>query len=328
MMKKSVLACLFASALLSLSAQGAEKIRMGVVVKIGGIPWFNAMEAGIKSEAAKRGIDAWQVGPTAADPALQVRAIEDLIAQKVDVIGVVPNDAKVLEPVLKRAQAAGIKVIVHESPGQKFADWDFELVDAKDHGINHMKALAACMKEQGKYAVYVGSLTVPLHNLWADSAIDYQKAHYPKMEMVADKFGVAESLDDTMRTTNDLMAKYPDLKGIVAFGSQGPIGAGRAVMNRGKTKDICVLGPFSPGQGASLVNRGAIRGGFIWNPMVAGEVFVRVADMLEKGEKITDGMTIEGMGKVKVDEATRTILGNETESLDKANLPKLVKMGL
>ncbi|MBE1043441.1 autoinducer 2 ABC transporter substrate-binding protein, partial [Escherichia coli] len=42
---------------------------MGVVVKIGGIPWFNAMEAGIKSEGAKRGIDAWMVGPTAADPA-------------------------------------------------------------------------------------------------------------------------------------------------------------------------------------------------------------------------------------------------------------------
>ncbi len=123
-MKKSVLVGLFASLLLSVSAQAADKLKMGVVVKIGGIPWFNAMEAGIKSESAKRGIDAWMVGPTAADPALQVRAIEDLIAQKVDIIGVVPNDARVLEPVLKRAQEAGIKVIVHESPGQKYADWD------------------------------------------------------------------------------------------------------------------------------------------------------------------------------------------------------------
>ena len=35
---------------------------------------------------------------------LQVRAIEDLIAQGVNVIGVVPNDAKVLEPVLQKAQ--------------------------------------------------------------------------------------------------------------------------------------------------------------------------------------------------------------------------------
>ena len=30
-------------------------------------------------------------------------------------------------------------------------------------------------------------------------------------------------------------------------------------------------------------------------------------------------MTIEGLGKVKVDEATHTILGNNTESLDKEN---------
>ena len=56
------------------------------------------------------------VGPTSADPALQVRAVEDLIAQGVNVIGVVPNDAQVLEPVLKRAMDAGIKVITHESP--------------------------------------------------------------------------------------------------------------------------------------------------------------------------------------------------------------------
>ena len=109
-----------------------------------------------------------------------------------------------------------------------------------------MKALAACMKEQGKYAVYVGSLTVPLHITWSDSAINYQKQHYPNMQLVGDKFGVGESLDDSVRTTNDLMAKYPDLKGVLAFGSQGPIGAGRAVLNRGKSNDICVIGPFSP----------------------------------------------------------------------------------
>lgn len=327
-MKKAGLACLIASVIASSSAFAADSFKMGVVVKIGGIPWFNAMEEGIKKEAAKEGVNAWQIGPTSADPALQVRAIEDLIAQKVDVIGVVPNDAKVLEPVLEKAQKAGIKVIVHESPNQKFSDWDFELVDAKDHGINHMKKLAECMKGEGKYVAYVGSLTVPLHNVWADSAIAYQKEHYPKMQLAADKFGVAESLDDTMRTTKDLMSKHKDLKGVLAFGSQGPIGAGRAVMQRNKTNDICVVGPFSPGQGESLVMKGAIDGGHIWNPMTAGEVFVRVAKMMMDGKEIKDGMTIDGMGQVKVDSATKTILGNQTESEDKENIKKLVKMGL
>ena len=48
--------------------------------------------------------------------------IEDLIAQNVKVIGVVPNDAKVLEPVLTKAREKGIIVITHESPSQKGAD--------------------------------------------------------------------------------------------------------------------------------------------------------------------------------------------------------------
>ena len=65
--------------------------KLGVVVKIGGIPWFNAMEVGIKKAAPELKVDAWMVGPTQADAAQQVRAIEDLIARKVDVIGIVPT---------------------------------------------------------------------------------------------------------------------------------------------------------------------------------------------------------------------------------------------
>ena len=97
-----------------------------------------------------------------------------------------------------------------------------------------MEALAKAMGGEGKYIVYVGSLTVPLHNKWADAAIALQKEKYPKMQLVADRFGVAESMDDSYKTALDQMRANPDLKGILAFGSQGPIGAARAVEERGK----------------------------------------------------------------------------------------------
>jgi len=74
------------------------------------------MEAGITSRSKELGDNGFMVGPTSADPALQVRASRILIAQGVNVIGVVPNDATVLEPVLQKARDAGIKVITHESP--------------------------------------------------------------------------------------------------------------------------------------------------------------------------------------------------------------------
>lgn len=49
------------------------------------------------------------------------------------------------------------------------------------------------------------------------------------MHEVTRRMPVAESVDDSRRTTLDLMKTYPDLKAVVSFGSNGPIGAGRAV---------------------------------------------------------------------------------------------------
>ncbi len=322
------LGILAAVALVATPILAQTKPQIGVVVKIGGIPWFNAMEVGIKKAAPEAGADAWMIGPTQADAAQQVRAVEDLIARKVNVIAVVPNDAKALEPVFKRAKDAGIKVITHESPDQQFNDWNIELTTAQGFGEKHMEALAKAMGGDGKYIVYVGSLTVPLHNKWADAAIAYQKAKYPKMKAVADRFGVAESVDDSYKTALDMMRANPDLKGILAFGSQGPIGAARAVEERGKVGKVIVVGPFSPGQGAKYIKSGAITEGFIWNPMLAGEVIVRVGAMLAKGEQPKDGMEIPGLGKVMVDPKARSIMGAKLEAINKSTIDKLVEMGL
>jgi simple sugar transport system substrate-binding protein len=219
-----------------------------VVVKIAGIPWFTAMEKGIKEAAKDTGLNAYMVGPTTADPAQQVRLVEDLVAKKVRVIAVVPNDAKALEPVFKRAQAAGIPVITHESPDQQDNTWDIEMIDNKQFGELYMQKLAGYMGEQGEYMVVVGGLTVPLHNAWADYAIAYQKEHYPKMKLAADRFGVGESLDDTKRVTHDMILSHPNLNGALIYGSSGVVGAAQAVREAGKKDQIAVLGTCSPSQ--------------------------------------------------------------------------------
>ncbi|PRD42868.1 LacI family transcriptional regulator [Phyllobacterium phragmitis] len=329
-MKKLLVAVLVASLSLSasLAALAADAGKVGVVVKIGGIPWFNAMEAGIKERGEKLGVDAFMVGPTSADPALQVRAIEDLIAQGVKVIGVVPNDAKVLEPVLTKAKQQGIIVITHESPGQKGADWDFELASSTGFGEAHAKLLAEKMGGSGEYAVFVGSLTVPLHNAWADAAIAYLKENHPDMTLVGDRYGVAEDADKSRSTALDLISANPDLKGFLAFGSQGPIGAGRAIEERRKIGKIFVLGPFSPGQGQKLLMNDAISGGFMWNPKQAGEVFVTLADKLMKGEELKDGDEIEGLGKIKPDFENRNIIVDQLVPINKDTVADLAAMGL
>jgi len=310
------------------TASAQDKPVMGVVVKIGGIPWFNAMETGIQERGEELGMEAFMVGPVSADPALQVRAIEDLIARQVDVIGVVPNDETALEPVLTKAREAGIKVVSHEGPGLVNVDWNFELASAEGFGEAHAELLAEKMGGEGEYAVFVGSLTVPLHNAWADAANAYMAENYPDISLVGERYGVAENVDESRKTALDLIAANPDLGGFLAFGSQGPIGAGRAVEERRLGGQVHVLGPFSPGQGQKLVQNGIISGGFMWNPAEAGRVFVTMGKMLVDGAEITEGTDIEGLGTVSPDVDTRNIITDNLLEINEETVGGLADLGL
>lgn len=309
------------------SATAAETT-MGIVVKIGGIPWFNAMEDGITRRAAELGVSAEMIGPVSADPALQVQAIEDLIAKGVDVIGVVPNDEAALEPVLAKARDAGIIVISHEGPGLQNVDWNFELASAEGFGEAHARLLSEQTEEGGTYAVYVGSLTVPLHNAWADAAIAWMEENRPDLVPVGDRYGVAENVDDSRSTALDLIGANPDLRGFLAFGSQGPIGAGRAVEERRKTGEIHVMGPFSPGQGRSMIHDGVLTGGYMWNPAQAGEVFVTLGQMLANGEEIEAGTDVPGLGVVEPDFDNKDIITDNLLEINAETVDTLAEMGL
>ncbi|HEY0792113.1 MAG TPA: substrate-binding domain-containing protein [Chthoniobacterales bacterium] len=299
-----------------------------VVVKIAGIPWFTAMEKGIKEAAKDTGLNAYMVGPTTADPAQQVRLVEDLVAKKVKVIAVVPNDAKALEPMFQRAQAAGIPVITHESPDQQGNTWDIEMIDNKQFGELYMQNLAKYMGEEGEYMVVVGGLTVPLHNAWADYAIAYQKEHYPKMKLAADRFGTGESLDETKRVVHDLILAHPKLKGALIYGSSGVVGAAQAVKEAGKKDQIAVIGTCSPSQARKYVMEGIIRESYIWNPVEAGKAIVNLAKLVNAGTPIVDGMDFPGLGKATVDPQKRVIRVIKLQPINKDTVAELAALGL
>ena len=306
----------------------AANSTMVTVVKIAGIPWFNALEKGIKKGAKDFNIDATMVGPANVDPAQQVKLLEDLIAKKVTVIGLVPLDVKVCEPVLKRAQAAGIKVITHEGPEQEGRDWNVELIDSKQFGEVQMQRLAKDMGEAGDYVVYVGTLTTPLHNKWADAAIAYQKAKYPKMKLVADRFPGADEIDTAYKTTLDVIKAYPNLKGILGFGSNGPIGAGNAVREKRLGKKVAVVGTVLPSQAKDLIADGIIREGFLWNPTDAGYAMVAVARLVLDGKPIKDGVEIPGLGKAAVDVPGKLIKVDKIMRINNSTIQGLIAGGL
>ena len=279
----------------------AKEPEIAVVVKITGIPWFNRMEVGVVAAGKDLGVKAYQVGPSEADPAQQVKIVEDLIAKGVDAICVVPNDANAMVPVFEKAKSKGIVVLTHESPEQKGSDWDIETIDNVKFGEMNFEKLAQVIGGKGEFAVFVGSLTVPLHNFWADVGLNYVKKKYPGMKLVTNRIPCGESAEEAFKQTNGLLKAYPKLKGIVGFGSLGPIGASEALKKKNLCGKVKVVGTVIPSHAAPYLKQGCMQEGFLWDPKDAGYALVAVAKKMIDKQEIKNGMEIKGLGPANVD---------------------------
>jgi simple sugar transport system substrate-binding protein len=276
---------------------------IATVVKLDGIAWFDRMKEGIKRFSAETGHRCYQLGPSQADAALQQQIIEDLIAQGVDAICVVPFSVEAIEPVLKKARDRGIVVVCHEASNQVNADAIIEAFDNAAYGAHLMDHLARSMGEQGEYAVFVGSLTSKSHNEWIDAAIARQQQKYPQMTLVTQRIEEYDNQNIAYEKTKELINTYPRLRGIQGSASTTAAGAGLAVEEKGLQDKIAVIGtglvsqcgPYLKGGGAKLIS--------FWDPADAGYVMNKLALMLLEHKAVADGMNlgVEGYHAVRRD---------------------------
>lgn len=292
------------------SSGSDDEYTVAVVVKVTGIGYFNRLEEGVEKAGEELGINAYVTGPTEADSAEQVKIIEDLITQGVDALVVVPNDAEAVASVLDKARSKGITVISNESPAQEGADYDIEMVDNQKFAEATAEDFAQQIGGEGQYAQFVGGLTQPLHNTWADYVEEYFAENYPDIELVTDRIPSGEDADESRTKTLELLKTYPDLKGIISFGSQGPLGAAEASIEKNLNGKFTIIGNLMPSEALKYLEDGTIYEGVLWDPADSGYAAVTVAAALLDGTDVTaSDFEIEGLG-------TPTLDGN-TLSFDK-----------
>jgi len=304
----------------------AKELNFVTVVKIAGINWFDRMEDGVNKWGEEHGVNATLVGPAEADAAQQIPIIEDLIAQKVDALCVIPMDPTQLDPVLKKAMDAGITVVTHEASNQKNMKFDIEAFDNKAFGAGLMDRLAKGMGEEGEYVVFVGSLGSKTHNEWADGGIEQQKAKYPNMEMVEDKIETFDDAEIAYQKAKEVLAAHPNIKGFQGSASTDIAGIGRAVEEAGLQDEITVVGTSLPSIAGDLLypadgkKTGAVDAIGFWDPAVAGAACNQIALMVINGEEIGEGtdLGIDGYHSLKL-VGKNVLYGNAAVYVDSTN---------
>ncbi|ABA81340.1 substrate-binding domain-containing protein [Rhodobacter sphaeroides] len=277
-----------------IATKDGKEYSIATVVKVDGIAWFDRMRDGITQFQKDTGHDVWMVGPSQADAAAQVQLIENLIAQGVDAICVVPFSVEAVEPVLKKARDRGIVVITHEASNIQNTDFDLEAFDNLAYGANLMKELAKSMGEKGKYVATVGSLTSKSQMEWIDGAVAYQKEHYPEMSLVGDRLETADDAAIDYTKLKEAMTTYPDITGILGAPMPTSAGAGRLIAESGLKDKVFFAGTGLPSVAGEYLQNGDIQYIQFWDPAVAGYAMnmLAVAALEGKKDEIKPGLNL------------------------------------
>lgn len=301
----------------------AKKFKIVMVAKHEGIPWFDDMRKGVDEFNAKYGdvVEAKQIAPEGGDSAKQIQMVEDLIAQGVDAICVVPNDPNAMKPVLQKAKEKGIVVVSHEASSlADVVDFDLEAFNNKDFGILMFETLAQAMGGKGKYAAMVGGLTMQTHMEWYNAGAEYAKEKYPEMQLVtAQPF--EDKNDDALARSKalEILKAYPDLKGFV--GTSVSAGANfAAVLKEKGNKNIPVVSLGIPSVDGTYLKDGYMVQAQCWRPADAGYATCLAALKLLKGEKVENGTNLDKEGYTSVKVEGKIIFGNAPLVLKKDNV--------
>ena len=278
--------------------KGDDKFEIVVVPKDSSNPWFVRMDTGVKEyAAAPPELNVYQKGTDQIDATLQAQLVEDLIAQGVDAICVVPVDIQSIDPVLKKARDAGIVVIAHEGSALTNVNYDIEAFSNAGYGQFIMDNLAEAMGGEGVYTTMVADLTNGSHNEWADAAVAWQKEAYPNMTLLEAQPRVEshDNGDTAYNVAKECIKAYPELKGIMGTSSFDAPGVARAIDELGLTDKFFTTGTGMPADNAALLKSGTIKSLTLWDPAVAGQAMIALA------VKVLNGETISGTVDLGVD---------------------------
>ncbi|MDH7482441.1 MAG: autoinducer 2 ABC transporter substrate-binding protein [Armatimonadota bacterium] len=281
--------------------QETRKRKIVFVMKLVGIPYTNACERGMKKAAEELGIEASFLGPPgAADIIKQINIIEDQISAGVDAIVVSPNDDKAIIPVIEKATKMGIKVFTWDSdaPASKRI---FYVAAADDVGIGRdiIDRIAKDIGGKGKVAIMSGgpnALNLNLHI----KGVEEGAKKYPGIKIVTPYLYNNDDQQQAITAAVTMLQRHPDLAAFACVNSPGVPGVARALIQTGKEGKVKVWGLSLPSENRDYIKKGIVNGLILWDPAKLTYLATKLVNDYLDGKKPVDGMTVPGIGKLKV----------------------------
>ncbi len=266
------------------TSQAQKALKIVMVPKFTGTPYFAATEKGAKEAVAELkakdvAIDFLYTGPAAANSDEQVRMVDDLVAQKPDAIIIAPMNPEAMVPMARKAKTSGIKVVTYDADvaDPTARQWFVNQATFTEAGAALVEVVAEQAGTSARFAVVSSDPSGFSQNSWITAMKERMKAKYPKMQLVDISYGQGKPAE-SFTATQDLINKYRDrLDAIVAPTVVALPKVAEAIEQAGLAGKIVVTGMATPNQMREFVKRGTVKTFVLWNPVDLGYLAVYAA---------------------------------------------------
>ena len=112
------------------------------------------------------------------------------------------------------------------------------------------------------------------------------------MTLVESRIACGEDAKLAYEKTKSLLSDFSGLNCLICFGSQGPLGAAKAITEADKVGKFTIVGNIIPSEASEYLKTGAITTGYLWNPADSGYGACYIAKELLDGKTIDETFSI------------------------------------
>jgi ribose transport system substrate-binding protein len=246
--------------------------RVDVIIKASDSSFWQTMLAGAKKAGADYGIKVGLFGPTSeTDVNQQVQLVENSISRGVDAIVLASNSSDALNSVIKRARAAGIKVITADTqvttPTEGFIGTDNKKA-GEQAGARMCELAKAAGKTSGQ--VLIESSVAGIQTLKdRDGGFKAGLKACPGITVGQTRYN-NNDLNTAASQVNDALTANPNLVGVFADNNTSGTGTARAIKDNHDADKVPVVAfDTDPQENAALAD-GSIDALVVQNPYFFG----------------------------------------------------------
>jgi rhamnose transport system substrate-binding protein len=256
-----------------------------------------------------------QTGPSEASPSAQVSYINTLSQQQVDVIVVSANDKDAICGALNEARQSGAKVVTYDSDTNPTCrDLFINQATAEGIALSQIKLISEAIgPDGGDIAILSATANATNQNAWIEMMkTELAKPENAKLKLVATVYGDDDD-QKSFAEAQGLLAKYPNLKGIISPTTVGVAAAARYLSGSTYKGKVQLTGLGTPNQMRAFVKDGTCKAFALWNPADLGYLAAYAGAALASGiitGKEGDTFKAGKLGEYTVGTGATVLLGD------------------